>query len=200
MIFDYTKWEPLLPEAAAGLFASYPGTWCIAGGWAIDLFLGKTTRPHGDTDILTFRNDQRYLKKLLCTKELFVVDPPGQLRSWKEEEVLVFPLYNIWCRENEQSPWSIQIMLEDTIGEEWFFRRDNTIKSLVKNLITFSKEGWPILSPEIQLLYKAKTPRGKDKQDFEVVLPHLSHHQKEWLKTAILKVYPAPHPWVKQLI
>ncbi|MEZ5040874.1 MAG: hypothetical protein R2828_13340 [Saprospiraceae bacterium] len=46
MIFDYTKWEPLLPEAAAGLFASYPGTWCIAGGWAIDLFLGKTTRSH----------------------------------------------------------------------------------------------------------------------------------------------------------
>lgn len=29
--------------------------WYIAGGWSIDLFLGKKTREHKDMDIVVFR-------------------------------------------------------------------------------------------------------------------------------------------------
>jgi putative ABC transport system permease protein len=36
--------------------------WFVAGGWALDLFLGRVTRPHHDVDIALFREDQRQLR------------------------------------------------------------------------------------------------------------------------------------------
>jgi len=43
--------------------------WYIAGGWAVDLYLGYVSREHGDIEILVYREDQTchwlfvYLKK-----------------------------------------------------------------------------------------------------------------------------------------
>ena len=39
--------------------------WFIAGGWAIDLFLQKETRPHDDIEIAIFRHDQFALQNYL---------------------------------------------------------------------------------------------------------------------------------------
>ncbi|MGM7683701.1 nucleotidyltransferase domain-containing protein [Cytobacillus sp. Hm23] len=39
------------------LMSSYNKPWFIAGGWAIDLFIGKQTRPHHDLEIAIFRKD-----------------------------------------------------------------------------------------------------------------------------------------------
>jgi hypothetical protein len=39
--------------------------WCIAGGWAIDLFLDQITREHHDIEIAIFREDQMKLKNYL---------------------------------------------------------------------------------------------------------------------------------------
>ncbi|WP_419893509.1 nucleotidyltransferase domain-containing protein [Oceanobacillus kimchii] len=36
--------------------------WFFAGGWAIDIFLGKETRDHPDIEIGIFREDQIELK------------------------------------------------------------------------------------------------------------------------------------------
>ena len=41
--------------------------WYIAGGWAIDLYLGKKTREHLDIEIAITRTDQLVLKKYLNT-------------------------------------------------------------------------------------------------------------------------------------
>jgi DNA-binding transcriptional LysR family regulator len=49
------------PLAVAGLMEGFGRPWCIAGGWAIDLFLGRQTRPHKDVEIAIFRDDQRRL-------------------------------------------------------------------------------------------------------------------------------------------
>jgi hypothetical protein len=39
--------------------------WFVAGGWAIDLFLEKTTRPHEDIEIAIFRKNQLALQDYL---------------------------------------------------------------------------------------------------------------------------------------
>ncbi|MGH9027589.1 MAG: nucleotidyltransferase domain-containing protein, partial [Acidimicrobiia bacterium] len=41
-------WEPLRPTDLRGLLADLRATWWIAGGWALDLFLGRQTRTHED--------------------------------------------------------------------------------------------------------------------------------------------------------
>ncbi|MHA2306939.1 MAG: nucleotidyltransferase domain-containing protein [Candidatus Hodarchaeales archaeon] len=38
------------------LMKDFNKPWYIAGGWAIDLFLGLVTRSHQDIEIIIFRN------------------------------------------------------------------------------------------------------------------------------------------------
>ena len=44
-------------EAMAG----YPGRWWVAGGWALDLALGRRTRPHADLEVSVLAADQQAL-------------------------------------------------------------------------------------------------------------------------------------------
>src|SRR4029078_7200191 len=46
------------PADALDLFSDLPDWW-IPGGWALDLWLGRTTRDHADLDIATLRRSQR---------------------------------------------------------------------------------------------------------------------------------------------
>lgn len=49
-------------QSITSLMAGFNKTWGIAGGWAIDLFIGKETREHKDIEIAVFRKNQLYLK------------------------------------------------------------------------------------------------------------------------------------------
>lgn len=199
MPFDYTNWAPLTPQEAMEQFSGFAGNWCIAGGWGLDLFMGKQTRQHGDIDILIFRKDQAKVQSLLADQELFVVDPPGHLRPWLPGEILSPPLYNIWVRAHADAPWSIQLMIQDIEDEEWVFRRDQTLRGTLSKMIAYTSAGWPILSPEIQLLYKGKSIRAKDQADFDHLLPHFSTTQKEWLREKLKIAYGRSHPWITHL-
>ena len=200
MKFDYTYWEPFSPSEIAQLFVDFPALWCIAGGWGLDLFVGKETRDHGDIDVVVFRDDQYRLFNIFRGFEIFVVDPPGVLRAWAPEEYLAEPLYNIWIRKERSGPWKVQVMLQDHTEQEWLFRRDHSVTGAMKDLIIKSKQGIPILNPTIQLLYKAKNARAKDQDDFLEVLPYLQMEQRRWLQEKIGQVYGLGHAWLAQLI
>lgn len=49
-------------QSVASLMSGFNNSWGIAGGWAIDLFIGKETREHKDIEIAIFRKDQLYFK------------------------------------------------------------------------------------------------------------------------------------------
>lgn len=199
MEFEYKFWEPMLPSQVAELFSTFHASWCIAGGWGLDLFLGRQTREHGDIDLVILRRDQLLLQRLLADFEIFVVDPPGALRSWMPGEYLSKPLYNIWVRRASSGPWKIQVMLQDHTTIEWLFRRDDSIKGALEDLTMISSEGIPILRPEIQLLYKAKEIRERDRNDFDWVLPYLSSAQRHWLREKIEQAYGSQHQWLRSL-
>ena len=86
MKFDYTYWEPFSPSEVTQIFTDFSASWCIAGGWGLDLFMGKVTRDHGDIDVVVLRDDQGQLFNIFRGFDIFVVDPPGALRSWDPEE------------------------------------------------------------------------------------------------------------------
>jgi hypothetical protein len=50
---DPHNWSPLSVEELAEICEGMPVPWWIAGGWALDLFVGRTTRAHEDMDVLT---------------------------------------------------------------------------------------------------------------------------------------------------
>ncbi|MDP6778940.1 MAG: hypothetical protein QGI83_19460, partial [Candidatus Latescibacteria bacterium] len=69
---DIHNWDPMSVEDVADLMSDIDLPWWIAGGWAIDLFLERQTRDHGDTDILIRREDQLDVQAYLSRKGLLL--------------------------------------------------------------------------------------------------------------------------------
>lgn len=193
-----SEWLPLTITEVSTLLksASYP--WWIAGGLAIDHFIGRKTREHGDIDILINRADQLKIQKTLAGWDLQAADPPGTLRPWKRDETLLPAVHVIWARP-QVGPWRLEIMLLDTENEDWIYRRDPRIRGSLRDATQISTDGIQYLAPEIQLLYKSKSIREKDQSDFENCLPLLSSDQKSWLKKALSLTYQNQHSWLSKL-
>ncbi len=200
MTFDFANWEPLSPAEAYELMKGLPVPWWIAGGWAIDLFVGNQTRTHVDCDILILRRDQITVQKHLSGWELYAADPPGTLRTWAADEFLPTGIHDIWCRRDPVEPWAFQLMLAEDHGDEWVFRRNERIRGRIADMGVVDKRGVPYLVPEIQLLYKARPDRSaKDEADFVVASPLLGMSARTWLISALSQTYPDGHEWIERL-
>ena len=182
------------------LFKDYPERWWIAGGWAIDLFLEEQTREHEDVDIAILRNDERAFRTHLQDWELW----PGLGNSKLEakpitlDEELPANREVLWCRPSVTSEWAFEMLLNKTVGEEWVFKRDGSIRKPLQNLGAATSDGIPFLKPEIVLLFKAKNNFDKDRHDFKQVLPKLKTDAKTWLGDSLRIVHPG-HPWLADL-
>lgn len=194
----YETWQPLTLKSVLNLFQNAPFQWCIAGGYAIETFLGIAIRSHSDIDVTIFRDEQIALQKWLSSWELFAADPPGTLRRWKNEEYLSIGIHDIWGHQPNIQAWQLQVMLTEVDGEEWFSRRNRLICGKRNELYRVYHD-IPCIRPEIQLLYKAKAQRPKDEQDFHACLPKLDDDAKAWLKDKLLLLYPNGHDWLALL-
>lgn len=194
---DLGRWEPLTPLAVVALFeqAGHGRSWWIAGGYAIELFVGRELRAHGDIDVLLLRRDQEVAHEVLAGWDIHAADPPGQLRPWKAGEILPPYVHDIWCRAEPSTPWSLQIMLDNSDGEQWYSRRHAMVTRPLSKLGRYTDDGWPYLAPEVQLFYKAKPGNqlAKDEIDFAAALPHLDEPARRWLDEALKVVIPDHH-------
>lgn len=201
MAEDIHNWEPLSVEETVALLSELPVPWWIAGGWAIDLFLGHQTRTHNDTDILIRRNDQLKVQKYLRDRgwDLHKTQQPG-LRPWPVGEFQDRPFDDIWCRRTPESLWALQLMLLDTDGDRWVFKRDSSIQGPLEGLGEHTPDGIPYMCPEIQLLYKAKPQtQDKDQSDFDHAVPHMTQEAQAWLLRHLDKRFPEGHAWIISL-
>ena len=186
------------PPAIAAVTEALHGLdvpWCIAGGWAIDLFLGRRTREHGDLDLAIFRDGQARLRGHLAGWS-FRVARHGVLVEWGEGEWLAAPYHEIHARS--PAGLAAEFLLNERAGDEWVFRRDPAVRCPAAEWIERSPGGLPVLSPAIVLLYKAKAPRASDLLDFHAVRAQLSPERRAWLRAALQRVHPG-HPWLRAL-
>lgn len=199
MTLDPYNWSPLPVAEVARVFRPIPIPWWIAGGTALDLFLGRTTRPHTDLDILILRRDQLTAQRHLSDWQLFrtkAPDPP-HLAPWARGAFLEPPVNGVWVRSEDDGPWCFDIMLMETEGEDWVYRRHRSIRGTIADLGLETDDGIPYLRPEVQLLYKSGTGRGKDSGDLAAVLPHLGQQRASWLLQALQNQYPEGHDWTE---
>jgi hypothetical protein len=166
--------------------------WAVAGGWALDLFLGFQTRSHADVDIAIRRADQHKLHPRLAGSQVAKV-VAGQLLPWATGEFLAAPVHEL------HAEWSDGRQLEFLLNEfdrdslEWVYRRDHRVRRPL-DLVFRNASTTPYLAPEIVLLYKSKAPSPKDEADFNTVLPHLTSEQRAWLAQA-LGLFESGHRW-----
>jgi len=185
--------SPAELQSVIDILGDYEGQWAIAGGWAIDLFLGRTTRPHADVDVAVFRDEQSGLRAAFPQFE-FRVAIDGALVDWEIGRVVGLPLHEI----HAVTPvGTIEFLLNDRRDGHWVYRRDTRIERPLTSAILRSTSG-PILAPEIVLLYKSKQPRGTDDADLANTMPHLSTDAREWLLAALQLSVP-DHPWIEPL-
>jgi hypothetical protein len=182
-----------------GLFSPLTTPWWIAGGHAIELSVGHAFRPHGDIDVLLLRRDQLTAQQALPGWQWWAADPPGTLRPWARGETLPPHVHDIWCRPGPDTPWRIQVMLEESDGEDWTSRRDPRVRRPIDAIGHRTPDGIPYLAPEIQLYYTAKAQLPKHKLDFTATLPTIDDHQRRWLAAAIITTYGGDHLWLERL-
>jgi hypothetical protein len=75
-------WDPMSPYDAAVWFANISVPWWIAGGWAIDLFLNRETRPHADLDVGVLRRDVGRVLSSIPSWESFEAKDGALIRLW----------------------------------------------------------------------------------------------------------------------
>lgn len=191
-------WNPIAPTEVAGLMKGADFFWCLAGGHAVEQFVGRPFRDHGDTDIVVLRHDQIALQSWLHGWTLHAADPPGTLRPWEAGEALPEGVHDIWGRREGRNAWEMQIMIQESDGVAWYFRRDRRVHGMVSDLAQRIR-GLPCLRIDLQLLFKSKGIRDKDELDFREALPLLGPGQRHTLAGWLRIVYPAGHPWLSHL-
>ena len=190
-------WNPLEIAEIQSRFAATSAPWWIAGGRAIDLFLGWETRAHADIDIEMFRSDTDVLFDVFGGWELKLMSG-GDLTPFSRDKDLAPEVFGVWGRPSPSDPWSVEVMLADGDMAEWKFRRDNSITLSGSHLLRRTDGGVPYCTPEVQLLYKSKMARAKDDVDFTRCLHRLTSSQRQWLWDAIARSEP-DHPWIPAL-
>ena len=184
-------------QTVGALMRGFHAPWCIAGGWALDLFLGRETRPHADVDVALFRADQVLLRQHLVGWALEKV-LGGVLGRWQEGEWLHPPTHEVHARSGDQPPVTLEFLLNERAGDRWVFRRNPEVSCPLNRVILRSDTGLPVLCPAIVLLYKAKAPRGVDESDFEAARASLYTEQRAWLESALKTCHPG-HRWLAHL-
>lgn len=181
--------------AAVARMSGFGAPWCVGGGWAADLYLGRRTREHADVDLVLLRGDQQRLHAHLPGWRLQRV-VRGEFRDWAPGEQLDPPVHEIHARSPDGL--ALEFLLNDHAGNEWTYRRDPAVRCPLRGLIRTSAAGVPLLCPAVVLLYKAKAPRPADEHDFRHLHPALPGPQRRWLRDALARAHPG-HPWIAPL-
>lgn len=169
--------------------------WAVAGGWAIDLWLGTESRAHHDLEVAIRREDQHAVCALESDWTLWSLDPPGSgWRRWSGHPIKA-PAFQLQARS---ASGEFDLFTEAADQTTWTFRRDDRIVRPVDQVIIESPSGIPVVSPAVQLLYMAASADPKNEHDFEIARPHLSAPDAGWLADAIATTQPG-HRWLAAL-
>ncbi|MFB7512761.1 nucleotidyltransferase domain-containing protein [Streptomyces sp. NPDC056144] len=184
------------PEQVAERLADADAPWYVAAGWALDLFRGGQSRPHGDLEIAV---PVAGFAEIRDRFPEYAFDAVGSGRVWADPgaEALA-ATHQTWVRDRATDRYLFDVFREPHEGGTWICRRDESLRLPYDALIERTSDGIPFLAPELVLLFKAKASRPKDQADFEGVLPLLDRPRREALSGWLTRVHPG-HPWLREL-
>jgi len=207
-----------------GMLKNHAFEYAFCGGYAIDLFLNKQTRSHGDVDVMTYRKYRDdiivYMQSIGYTVYEMIGDGKAHLISDISDQFKI--KRNIACVK-ENSPKAvltktekqdifyidfpdipqcksdfIEFLFNDRTDTHFLYARNQEIKRDIDKAILFSDD-IPFLSPELCLLYKSTdTERAGYQHDYEVAKAVMNEEQKAWLNHALTVIYNGNHKWISK--
>lgn len=213
------KW---LLEELKTFMAGSEFQWAVCGGFALDLFLDRNIRKHGDLDICVFENDRETIKRYALDKGWRVYEFRGQgkvrpLDSAMASEagrnmmcvkdgcdiVKFYPceeegmLYHRFFHTGMDKFFYLEFLFNGTDSGYLLLDTGKGLKRELSKAI-LSRNGIPYLAPEIALLYKAANSDNPDyRLDFEQTYPHLNDDQREWFIRGMNLLYSHGHVWMR---
>jgi hypothetical protein len=184
------------PHEVAHRLSGTATPWCVAAGWALDLFRGEQTREHGDIEIAI---------PAACFLDIrarfpgYVFDAAGSGRIWEDatpDELAA--THQTWLRDPATGDYLLDVFREPHQGDTWICRHDETIRLPYRDIVHHTGDAVPYLAPELVLLFKAKHARPKDQVDFDETVPHMTPDQRATLAGLLARVHPG-HRWLAHL-
>ena len=197
--------------------------YAVCGGHAIDLFLGKKTRPHKDLDVVVFWEDRDKTIEFMLKNKWDVYEPCGTEYLHKINNIISQKRLrsNIWCvkpdnrhytfsekdtdmyavefDDSEQTELDYIEFLFNTRNEGYFFYSRNYDIKLELNTVIYKKDNIPYIAPELVLLYKSTAAEQVEYQlDFENTLSKMNEQQIKWLNDSLKIMYPKGHIWLTE--
>jgi len=159
--------------------------------------VGSAIRRHGDLDVGCLRRDAAALTSALTGWEFYGASD-GRLTPVRPGTAPEPRFNSLWARPVGHTHWRLELLLDECDGTEWLFRREPSVRRPLVTITWRDAAGISVLQPEIQLLYKAKSARPCDEQDFERTRNHLDPEARAWLRLALSRVHPS-HRWLPSL-
>jgi 2-amino-4-hydroxy-6-hydroxymethyldihydropteridine diphosphokinase len=173
------EWDlSLRPTDVARWMDGWSGPWAIAGGWAIELFVGRPVREHHDLDIAVARADADALHDRFAAWQLYFPSPAASV-LWEVGTPLPDDENQLWCKRD--GLWTHEILFEDIRDGVLHYRRDPSVTVPLAEAIQRNADGIPYIAPHLQLLYKAKARTQRDQIDRAAALPLMTDAQRAWL-------------------
>ena len=188
----------------------FPGWWTLAGGWAVEAWVGGVTRQHADVDIAVFAADQRALFEHLAGWHLVAHDPnvDGETSDLWNGRRLDLPGH-VHARPSgaavpgslsspAQQGFALDIQLDEREGDDLVLNRDPRVALPLAEAVAISPWKVPTLRPVVLLFYKALEAREKDEADLRSLLPVMGEQDRARLADVIAAGWPG-HRWLALL-
>ncbi len=189
-------WLSLEPAAAAPLFFALDASWWVTGGWALDLFLGRT-REHHDLDLAMLRREQDEVRAHLAAWDLHI-HHDDTLTPWAPGTRLPHDRQVVWGRTATYLPWQVELYFENAESDHWVFIPDDRVRLPLLAFGLETPDGLPYVRPEVVLLHRAGRRSDSDDADLTAVAERLTGTGKTWLRDALELVHPG-HRWLDAL-
>ena len=184
------------PSEVARRLAGVAAPWCVAAGWALDLFRGTQTREHSDIEIAI---PAASFPEVRDRFPGYIFDGAGSGRIWENATPDVLSaVHQTWLRDPATGDYLLDVFREPHDGDTWICRHDPTIRLPYSDIIHRTHDGIPYLAPELVLLFKARHARPKDRADFAATVPQMTPTQRETLAELIARAHPG-HAWLAHL-
>lgn len=156
--------------------------WFVAGGWAIDLFLGRETRAQADVEIGIYRKNQMQLCRFFSKSKKQFVDNRNytgkrERHEWTKE-YLRLPIHELYI---DLGGLELKVLLNERDDHNWVYRRDPRIQLEEDRVILLNGLDIPYLCPQIVCLCKTKDMGDKDRADIALALHGMDEAQRKWL-------------------
>jgi hypothetical protein len=157
---DQQEWQPWTPEELAQRLKHISRPWCVVGGWALDLWLGRQTRAHSDLEFTVLRDDFFCFRQALGDLDFYAVKD-GTFEFLPVDSLPANDVFQIWGYDKVALAWRVDVMIEPGNPDAWVYKRAPAICFPRSEMVFRSPSGIAYLRPAATLLFKAKNTRKK---------------------------------------